>query len=175
MRQQTPLRLHVPEPSGRPGHATDFSYLRLAPAGAVRKPPLDTSALDTTDLAYTQNRVLDDDGNAVGPRAEDPIPPELLRKGRFDEIFFVDLPTIDARHAILAVHLFGRPAPLAELAALAETDEDDWRGVSGRLDMFLSLVSQFPEKPRTRRRVGFKPPVKKTKNTRPKRSTRRKS
>src|SRR5688500_14916264 len=33
------------------------------------------------------------------------LPPELLRKGRFDEIFFVDLPTIDARHAILAVHL----------------------------------------------------------------------
>lgn len=81
MRQQTPLRLHVPEPSGRPGHATDFSYLRLAPAGAVRKPPLDTSAIDTTDLAYTLIRVLDDDGNAVGPWAEDPIPPELLRKG----------------------------------------------------------------------------------------------
>jgi SpoVK/Ycf46/Vps4 family AAA+-type ATPase len=33
------------------------------------------------------------------------LPPELLRKGRFDEIFFVDLPSIDARHAILAVHL----------------------------------------------------------------------
>jgi ATP-dependent 26S proteasome regulatory subunit len=33
------------------------------------------------------------------------LPPELLRKGRFDEIFFVDLPTLEARHAILAVHL----------------------------------------------------------------------
>ena len=22
-----PLRLHVPEPTGRPGHPTDFSYL----------------------------------------------------------------------------------------------------------------------------------------------------
>lgn len=30
----TPLRLHVPEPTGRPGQATDFSYLRLSPAGA---------------------------------------------------------------------------------------------------------------------------------------------
>ena len=31
-----PLRLHVPEPTGRPGQGTDFSYLHLAPAGAVR-------------------------------------------------------------------------------------------------------------------------------------------
>ncbi|HWK71422.1 MAG TPA: 3-methyl-2-oxobutanoate dehydrogenase (2-methylpropanoyl-transferring) subunit alpha [Burkholderiaceae bacterium] len=80
MRQVLPLRLHVPEPSGRPGHATDFSYLRLAPAGAVRKPPVDTSAADTADLAYTLVRVLDDEGKAVGPWA-DPIAPELLRKG----------------------------------------------------------------------------------------------
>ncbi|HUG58517.1 MAG TPA: 3-methyl-2-oxobutanoate dehydrogenase (2-methylpropanoyl-transferring) subunit alpha [Candidimonas sp.] len=80
MRQHIPLRLHVPEPSGRPGHATDFSYLRLAEAGAVRKPPVDTSAIDTTDMAYTLVRVLDDDGNAVGPWAQ-PIDPKLLRKG----------------------------------------------------------------------------------------------
>ncbi|PLC53696.1 3-methyl-2-oxobutanoate dehydrogenase (2-methylpropanoyl-transferring) subunit alpha [Pollutimonas nitritireducens] len=80
MRQTIPLRLHVPEPSGRPGHATDFSYLRLADAGAVRKPPLDTSATDTTDMAYTLVRVLDDDGNALGPWSQD-IDPQLLRKG----------------------------------------------------------------------------------------------
>lgn len=80
MRQNTPLRLHVPEPSGRPGHATDFSYLRLAPAGAMRKPPLDTSAIDTTDLAGSLIRVLDENGKAVGPWAES-IAPELLRKG----------------------------------------------------------------------------------------------
>ena len=33
------------------------------------------------------------------------LPPELLRKGRFDEIFFVDLPGGDARAAILRTHL----------------------------------------------------------------------
>lgn len=33
------------------------------------------------------------------------LPPELLRKGRFDEIFFVDLPTPDARRAIFQIHL----------------------------------------------------------------------
>jgi AAA+ superfamily predicted ATPase len=33
------------------------------------------------------------------------LPPELLRKGRFDEIFFLDLPTLIERKAILSVHL----------------------------------------------------------------------
>jgi SpoVK/Ycf46/Vps4 family AAA+-type ATPase len=33
------------------------------------------------------------------------LPPELLRKGRFDEIFFLDLPTLDERKEIFAVHL----------------------------------------------------------------------
>jgi SpoVK/Ycf46/Vps4 family AAA+-type ATPase len=33
------------------------------------------------------------------------LPPELLRKGRFDEIFFVDLPDGDARRRILEIHL----------------------------------------------------------------------
>ena len=33
------------------------------------------------------------------------LPPEMLRKGRFDEIFFVDLPTQEERRAIFTVHL----------------------------------------------------------------------
>ena len=33
------------------------------------------------------------------------LPPELLRKGRFDEIFFVDLPQQDVRGEIFAIHL----------------------------------------------------------------------
>ncbi|MCK5800338.1 MAG: ATPase, partial [Deltaproteobacteria bacterium] len=35
----------------------------------------------------------------------DQLPPELLRKGRFDQIFFVDLPTQQERFDIIAVHL----------------------------------------------------------------------
>ena len=35
----------------------------------------------------------------------DMLPPELLRKGRFDEIFFVDLPTCAVREEILSIHL----------------------------------------------------------------------
>ena len=33
------------------------------------------------------------------------LPPEMLRKGRFDEIFFVDLPGEEARRAIFKIHL----------------------------------------------------------------------
>ena len=63
------LRLHVPEPTGRPGHGTDFSYLHLAPAGAIRRPAVDSPPVDTSDMAYTLVRVLDNDGRAVGPWA----------------------------------------------------------------------------------------------------------
>jgi len=49
------------------------------------------------------------------------VPPELLRKGRFDEIFFVDLPTDDERRDIFAIHLSLRKQDAAtfDLAALA--------------------------------------------------------
>ena len=33
------------------------------------------------------------------------LPPELLRRGRFDELFFVDLPSEDERAEILTIHL----------------------------------------------------------------------
>ena len=33
------------------------------------------------------------------------LPPEMLRKGRFDEIFFVDLPSAEERNAIFRIHL----------------------------------------------------------------------
>ncbi|MDH3748295.1 MAG: AAA family ATPase [Gammaproteobacteria bacterium] len=36
------------------------------------------------------------------------MPPELVRKGRFDEIFFVDLPDIQIRAAIFSIHLTSR-------------------------------------------------------------------
>ena len=36
------------------------------------------------------------------------LPPELLRKGRLDEIFFVDLPTLEERREIFRIHLAQR-------------------------------------------------------------------
>lgn len=67
MREHPALRLHVPEPTGRPGCATDFSFLQISGAGTVRKPPVDTSHFETADLAYALIGVLDRDGQAVGP------------------------------------------------------------------------------------------------------------
>ena len=40
------------------------------------------------------------------------LPPELVRKGRFDEIFFVDLPSDEVRRSILSIHLTSRDQPL---------------------------------------------------------------
>ena len=80
MSQNQPLRLHVPEPTGRPGRETDFTYLHLSPAGAIRRPPVTSLPSETSDLATTLVRVLDDDGHAVGPWAPQ-LDLELLRAG----------------------------------------------------------------------------------------------
>ena len=44
----------------------------------------------------------------------DMLPPELLRKGRFDEIFFVDLPRASARRRAFAIHLARRKLEVAD-------------------------------------------------------------
>lgn len=53
------------------------------------------------------------------------LPPELLRKGRFDEIFFVDLPNLEGRAQIFDIHLRKRKRDPADfdvpgLAAASE-------------------------------------------------------
>ncbi|MBL9121301.1 MAG: AAA family ATPase [Phycisphaerae bacterium] len=53
------------------------------------------------------------------------LPPELLRKGRFDEVFFVDLPSPAVRKAILEIHLTRRKRSAAAFdldALVAATD-----------------------------------------------------
>jgi 2-oxoisovalerate dehydrogenase E1 component alpha subunit len=80
MTRFAPLRLHVPEPSGRPGRETDFSYLHLWPAGTAQRPPVDASPEHTTELAYALVRVLDEEGRAVGPWAP-AVSVDLLRAG----------------------------------------------------------------------------------------------
>ncbi len=53
------------------------------------------------------------------------LPPELLRKGRFDEIFFVDLPAREERMNIFAIHIRLRKLDPAgfDLAKLADGSE----------------------------------------------------
>jgi SpoVK/Ycf46/Vps4 family AAA+-type ATPase len=57
------------------------------------------------------------------------LPPELTRKGRFDEVFFVDLPDAPARLEILRTQLAARAVAVtdAELTALA-TASDGYSG-----------------------------------------------
>ena len=53
------------------------------------------------------------------------LPPELVRKGRFDEIFFVDLPDAAVRAEILSIHLRKRGLTLEprSIAMLAQATE----------------------------------------------------
>lgn len=80
MSQYPPLRMHVPEPTGRPGHPTDFSYLHVSPAGEVRRPPVESAPTELNDLSYKLVRVLDDDGHALGPWVPD-LDAERVRTG----------------------------------------------------------------------------------------------
>lgn len=74
------------------------------------------------------------------------LPPELLRKGRFDEIFFVGLPKLKARKQIFSIHLKKRKRDLDkyDLAALAKaTDgfsgaEIEQAVISGLYDSFYA-------------------------------------
>lgn len=53
------------------------------------------------------------------------LPPEVMRKGRFDEIFFVDLPDRAAREKIFEIHLraVSREAKSFDLTTLAELSQ----------------------------------------------------
>ncbi|HXP64147.1 MAG TPA: AAA family ATPase [Steroidobacteraceae bacterium] len=54
------------------------------------------------------------------------LPPELIRKGRFDEIFFVDLPSKTARAEIIAIHARKRSLALTpqDMVSLANRCEN---------------------------------------------------
>jgi SpoVK/Ycf46/Vps4 family AAA+-type ATPase len=72
------------------------------------------------------------------------LPPEILRKGRFDEIFFIDLPNYDERAEIFAIHLARRGRnPLSYDLDLLAQKSDGFSGaeieqvvVSGLYDAF---------------------------------------
>jgi SpoVK/Ycf46/Vps4 family AAA+-type ATPase len=54
------------------------------------------------------------------------LPPELLRKGRLDEIFYVDLPSRDERTEIFRIHIGkrGRAAESFDLPTLADASNN---------------------------------------------------
>lgn len=72
------LRLHVPEPEVRPGGTPDFSNVKIPEAGAVPRPAVDVNPEEIRDFAYSIIRVLNREGEAVGPWAGSLTKEELL-------------------------------------------------------------------------------------------------
>ena len=75
------------------------------------------------------------------------LPPELIRKGRFDETFFVDLPDQNARKQIFAIHLKRRKRDpeLYDCAALAEF-ADHFSGAEIEQVVLAALFAAFNNK-----------------------------
>ncbi len=75
------------------------------------------------------------------------LPPELVRKGRFDEIFFVDLPRPEARRAVLALHIQrrGHDPSKIDLDALVEASEG-FSGAELEQAVVASLYTAFHDK-----------------------------
>ena len=69
MSDRKPLTFHVPEPAVRPGGAPDFSDVQIPQAGSVERPEVDTPPEKMRELAYKIIRVLNREGEAVGPWA----------------------------------------------------------------------------------------------------------
>ncbi|HVV32238.1 MAG TPA: thiamine pyrophosphate-dependent enzyme [Vitreimonas sp.] len=74
------LSLHVPMPRARPGDKPDFSGWSFPEPGATPRPDVDASGAELRDYAYGLIRVLDMDGNALGPWAPH-LSPDTLRRG----------------------------------------------------------------------------------------------
>ncbi len=72
------------------------------------------------------------------------LPPEFVRKGRFDEIFFVDLPGPEARRGVFEIHLRrrGQDPATFDLDALAEAS-DGFSGAEIEQGILSALYSVF--------------------------------
>ena len=64
------------------------------------------------------------------------LPSEMMRKGRFDEIFFVDLPTTSERKAIFKVHLMRRLKD-ADVKGSFEWSEDALEHLAAETEGFV--------------------------------------
>jgi SpoVK/Ycf46/Vps4 family AAA+-type ATPase len=74
----------------------------------------------------------------------DRLPPPLLRKGRFDEIFFVDLPVPEVRKEIFKIHLKrrGQDPSRFDLPALADAS-DGFTGAEIEQAVVAALYAAF--------------------------------
>ena len=76
-----PLTFKVPEPMSRPGDAPDFSAMEIPAAGSVRRPDVTSAPQAMKDMARSLVRVLNRDGEAVGPWADPDADPDDLVAG----------------------------------------------------------------------------------------------
>jgi SpoVK/Ycf46/Vps4 family AAA+-type ATPase len=74
------------------------------------------------------------------------LPPELLRKGRFDEIFFVDLPSLEERKEIFRIHIKKRKRdPLKYNLELLSQESTGFSGAEIEQAVIASLYDGFLE------------------------------
>jgi SpoVK/Ycf46/Vps4 family AAA+-type ATPase len=75
------------------------------------------------------------------------LPPEMMRKGRFDEIFFVDLPATEVRAALFELHLKkrGRDTSTFDLSKLALGSEG-FSGAEIEQAIIAGLYTAFAQK-----------------------------
>ncbi len=75
-------RLNVPEPGTRHGEALKFDDLAIegypAEPGGAERPPIDVEGWPIRKMSFSLIRVLDDEGNAVGPWAGSLTPEQLI-------------------------------------------------------------------------------------------------
>jgi SpoVK/Ycf46/Vps4 family AAA+-type ATPase len=74
------------------------------------------------------------------------LPGEFLRKGRFDEIFFVDLPTAEERKEIFKIHLLKRKRDISrfDLDQLAKI-ADGFSGAEIEQGLIAAMYDAFAQ------------------------------
>lgn len=120
-------KLHVPAVPARPGEAPNFSYVQLAPPGAVPRPDPRVPVRQTVELAESLIRVLDEQGEARGPW-NPALTPNTLLSGLRDlvltRVFDERMQRTQRQGRItFYVRSYGEEAvSVAAAAALADTD-----------------------------------------------------
>jgi len=75
------------------------------------------------------------------------LPPELLRKGRFDEIFFVGLPGVSARKEIFGIHLTKRKRDAAKFNLdLLAAESEGYSGAEIEQAVVSAMHESFADK-----------------------------
>jgi SpoVK/Ycf46/Vps4 family AAA+-type ATPase len=76
----------------------------------------------------------------------DLLPAEFIRKGRFDQVFFLDLPDEEERKSIFAVHLRRKNVDLTnfDLVVLAKATAD-WNGAEIEQAVHAAAIEAFNE------------------------------